>query len=193
MARMKRSRRAYLNELQEQNETLRETEEFVDYEAGYEEAESEEAPSSTRGKKIITAIIVIVALVALFFASSKITELWLDYNQEPASYGNDIPDVEQDDLTDIEEEIIDVPNAPVDEIGETGEKPAETEKTEEEKPAEAAKPTQKPAENEKPAETEKPAPAPSETTKPETPKPEETKPVTPEKKPASIIPGNPAA
>ena len=168
----------------------------LDEESADEELDLDEEKSGAAlaWKRIGKVALVILVLIALFFISMKVTEIWLDRNQEPENYGTEIPAYSDNESAEDPVEVV--------ENNEDEEKPDEEEE-EEEKPSE----TQKPSESEKPSETQKPSEAdkPSETTKPSTPskpeKPETSetpeKPSTPEtpsepSKPV-IIPGNPAA
>ena len=117
---MRRSKRSREEDYIEENEELDETEDLEEYdegdydgndygEEGYDESDEEfdengePIKKSGKGKKVLTVSIILVALVALFFASSKLTGLWLDYNQEPSSYQSDAPDLDDDkSLTDGE-------------------------------------------------------------------------------------------
>ncbi len=193
MARNRRPDEDYIEETEQilENET---TEEYEDYDYSYEESndgeETSERPKT--GKKILTVIVIIIALIALFFASSTITKMWLDYNEEPVNFESDVPDIDDDmDLDDyVEDNGNDGPIANLD--GDEDEDVVPTAvPTESAKPSESAKPTESAKPSAKPsAETTKTPTPTAEPTK--TPAPTSTpvptaKPVTP------IIPGNPAA
>ena len=146
-----------------EDESFNETEETI-----------EEKKSPAVFKKIGKVLIVILVLIALFFASAKITEIILDRNEEPSTFGNETPDFEEDFNEIIEE---DEPNAN-NEIPEVLGNEVVTE-PEPEKEPEAEEPTPAPEPQPEP----EPAPAPE-------PEPEPTP--SPAPKP-SIKPGNPAA
>lgn len=190
---MRGNRRRHSSNYPEQNEEFNQNlyENYDEFDTVYEEDEGvpEEAESSSAVrvfKKIGKVALVILVLIALFFISMKITEICLDRNQEPASYGNDAPVYDEIDTPDDDTE-----NVPV--IEETDDEDVENKQptysedikeTEDKKPA-APKPEEdkKPEENKKPEVAEKP----ETTEKPSTP---ET-PSTPSK--PVITPGNPAA
>lgn len=102
---MRRSRRARGQDFYEDEQLLTEETEAYDaydemdaeYEDLYDDEEYEDEKSGV-GKKIITAIIIVLALIALFFASTKITEILLDYNQEPTNFAEEeAPNLYEDD------------------------------------------------------------------------------------------------
>ena len=99
---MRRSKRLRGQDYYENDEILEETEEFEAYDeidADYDEEYDDDEPSSSGvGKRIITIIIIIAALIALFFASTKITEILLDYNNTPDSYESTVPDLDEDEV-----------------------------------------------------------------------------------------------
>lgn len=197
---MRRAGRRQINDYLEENEELNfeqteelyedEYEEYDESDAGAEDAFSEDEKSGAARvwKKIGKVALVILALIALFFVSMKVTEICLDRNQEPDSYGTDAPAYSD---SDYEEEPSGVPV-----IEEESEENAEeeTEVEEESKQPSYKEETSKPT-TEKNEETQKPS-TPSEPEKPVAPETPE-KPSTPEtpstpSKPI-ITPGNPAA
>ena len=123
---MRRTGRRFSEDFLEENEEIT----YEDYEApAPEETEFEEyydlsdlsesdgeAPaepeekSSSALKKIGKILIIILVLIALFFASAKITEIILDHNEEPATYGNDAPDMDEDFDEIIDEEYEETPD-----------------------------------------------------------------------------------
>ncbi len=138
-------------------------------------------------RKIGKILIIILVLIALFFASAKITEIILDHNEEPASYGNDAPDMDEDfdEIIDEDDDIITDTNIPdvlggeddgADYMPEPAEKPEETPTTSE-SPSTSPSPSTTPEVSPKPSENPAPSTAP---TPSEAPKP-------------AIKPGNPAA
>lgn len=151
---------------------------FTEDESFDEAEEKDEKKSPVVLKKIGKILIVILVLIALFFASAKITEIILDRNEEPATFGNEAPDFEEDFNEIIEEDEPNVDNEIPEVLGnEVITEPEPEEKPEAEEPAPQPKPepspTPAPAPNPEP--TPEPAPAPSPAPKP------------------SITPGNPAA
>ena len=151
---------------------------FTEDESFDEIEEKDEKKSPVVLKKIGKILIVILVLIALFFASAKITEIILDRNEEPATFGNEAPDFEEDFNEIIEEDEPNVDNEIPEVLGnEVITEPEPEEKPEAEEPAPQPKPepspTPAPAPNPEP--TPEPAPAPSPAPKP------------------SITPGNPAA
>ena len=171
----------YENEELPEGSSDYETEEYADYseESLDLQNETEEIDVSANvWKKIGKIALVVIVLIALFFVSMKVTEIWLDREAEPTSYGNDAPDMTEyeDDYYTQEESEEDVkPNDVLED--EEGDSPAPSRPSEE-----------KPEEPTTPEDTEKP----KEPTKPsvETPS-EEPAPQTPSK--PIIVPGNPAA
>lgn len=142
--------------------------------------EKDEKKSPAVLKKIGKVLIVILVLVALFFVSAKITEIILDRNEEPVTFGDETPDFEEDFNEIIEENEPNVDNEIPEVLGnEVITEPEPEEKPEAEEPAPQPKPEPSPT----------PAPAPNPEPTPE-PKPEPSP--SPAPKP-SITPGNPAA
>ncbi len=141
-----------------------------------ETVETEEKKNPILLKKIGKILIVILVLIALFFASAKITEIILDHNEEPVSFEDDTPDFEEDFNEIIEEDEPSVNNEIPEVLGNEEIVEPEVEKT-----PEAEEPAPSPA----PAPTPTPTPAP-------TPEPEPAPAPSPAPKP-SITPGNPAA
>lgn len=191
MRRTGRRRASDYLENEELNETYEGYEEFVTDEAENTEDNDtayDEAEDSPQRKSIWVKIgkiaVIILVLIALFFVSMKVTEIFLDRNQEP-EYGSDAPaysdsDTQQDEdipaINEQPEEDEDVPEL---------EQYEEQDKTPVKKPEEDKKPEEKPQDSQKPA--EKPVEKPAETEKPST-EPTPSKPSKP-----LIIPGNPAA
>ena len=151
---------------------------FTEDDSFNETEENDKKKSPVVLKKIGKILIVILVLIALFFASAKITEIILDRNEEPATFGNETPDFEEDFNEIIEEDEPNVDN----EIPEVLGNEVITEPEVEDEP-EAEEPSPAPA----PA----PAPAPTPAPNPE-PAPEPAPAPSPAPKP-SITPGNPAA
>lgn len=143
-----------------------------------ETVETEEKKSPILLKKIGKILIVILVLIALFFASAKITEIILDHNEEPVSFEDDTPDFEEDFNEIIEEDEPSVNNEIPEVLDNEEIVEPEVEKTPKaEEPAPAPSPA--------PAPTPTPAPTPE-------PEPEPAPAPSPAPKP-SIKPGNPAA
>ncbi len=153
---------------------------FTEDESFDEIEEKDEKKSPVVLKKIGKILIVILVLIALFFASAKITEIILDRNEEPATFGNETPDFEEDFNEIIEEDEPNVDNEIPEVLGnEVITEPEVEDEPEAEEPAPQPKPepspTPAPAPNPEPTPEPEPAPAPSPAPKP------------------SITPGNPAA
>ena len=147
---------------------------FTEDEAFEEAEEKGEEKSPTVLKKIGKILIIILVLIALFFASAKITEIILDHNEEPSSFGTETPDFEEDFNEIINEEEPSANNEIPEVLGnEEITEPEPEEKPEAEEPAPAPAPAPQPTPE--PAPEPEPAPAPSPAPKP------------------SITPGNPAA
>lgn len=148
-----------------------------------ETEEQDEAKKPSFLKNLAKILIVILVLIALFFASAKVTELILDHNEEPVSFEDDTPDFDEDF-----DGIIDESEPPVDnDIPEVLGNEEITEYKPESKPEE-----EKPEEDKKP-EAEKPESNSPVTPAPE-PKPEPAPAPAPSPAPTpSIKPGNPAA
>lgn len=149
---------------------------FTEDESFDEAEEKDEKKSPVVLKKIGKVLIVILVLIALFFASAKITEIILDHNEEPSSFEDNTPDFEEDFNEIIEEDEPNVDNEIPEVLGNeeiTEPEPEDTPESEETTPAPAPQPEPKP----------EPAPTPE-------PEPEPTP--SPAPKP-SITPGNPAA
>lgn len=167
--------------------------EYEEYDVNEEDEEAtlfeEEKSGAARvWKKIGKVALVILVLIALFFVSMKVTEIFLDRNQEPDSYGTDAPAYSD---SDYEEDPSDIPTIEEEKEENVGE--VATLEEEDEKTPDTEKPSK--PEAEKNDETDKPS-APSEPEKPSTPVTPE-QPSTPEtpstpSKPI-ITPGNPAA
>lgn len=188
---MRRSKRLRGQDYYENDEILEETEAFEEYDetdVDYDEEYDDEEPNGSGvGKKIITILIIIVALIALFFASTKVTEILLDYNNTPENYESTVPDLDEDEVFEsMEPDIPEISAEPTHigaiesiggDSGSTATKKPSASSTASAKPSAAA--TEKPAVSESAPSSAKPTPAaPVETQKP-------SKPV--------IIPGNPAA
>lgn len=180
-----------------ENEELNETYgEYEEFDQDVEEVQSEIYEENISEKKSIWVkigkiAVVILVLIALFFISMKVTEIFLDRNQEP-EYGSDAP-AYSDTESQSDEDIPAINEEPEDEEkmeeykeeDTTPVKQPEEDKKPEEK-SEQTKPSQdKPQDSQKP--TEKPAEKPQETQKPST-EPAPSKPSKP-----LITPGNPAA
>ena len=186
---MRRSARRYSDDYLE-NEELNGTEETYeefDYEAEdvVDEAglDTEEMPEKKSAWiKIGKVALIILVLIALFFISMKVTEIFLDRNQEP-DYGAEAPAYTDSDLTD-DEDIPVIDEEPDDEV-KTEEKDEEIKEYKEDTETDK-KPTasqEKPSVPEEPKEPEKPK-EPEQPSTPEAPS-KPSKPV--------ITPGNPAA
>lgn len=194
---MRRSGRRQINDYLEENEELNfaQTEEL--YEDEYEEYdedredilyEEEKSGAAFVWKKIGKIALIILALIALFFVSMKVTEICLDRNQEPDSYGTDAPAYSD---SDYEEESSDVPVIEEEPEENVGGLEVLDEADVPQKPK-----TEEPEKTEKTEEAVKPS-APSEPSTPQTPATPEPEPSTPQtpstpSKPI-ITPGNPAA
>ncbi len=190
---MRRTGRRHISDYLEENEELNQNlqEDYGEYDEfdiatenevdNYEETEQ---PSAARvWKKIGKVALVILVLIALFFISMKVTEIFLDRNQEPASYNNDAPAYNDIDTNNENSEDI-----PAVEETEEYEEPENTQPTYQEEDTTPPPSAPKAEEPKKPEEPEKPAvEAPAE---PETPSTPQT-PSTPSK--PIITPGNPAA
>lgn len=193
---MRRGSKRHIEEYfdnEEFNETSEEFEEFEDFNVGaFDEADSydedayydeDEELDDRKGVwvKIGKIALIVLVLIALFFVSMKVTEIFLDRNQEPVSYGEDAPaysdETEEEDTPEIIEEMEEYKEEDLTVV------PQKPEESETEKPAE------KPAETPGDKPSEKPSDKPEETPA-ETPSTPEV-PSTPSK--PSIIPGNPAA
>ncbi len=134
--------------------------------------------SSSPLKKIAKVLIIILVLIALFFASAKITEIILDHNEEPSSYGNDAPDMNEDFDEIIDEGYEETPDKDIPDVlgGED----------------DGADYMPEPSESPEPSATPSESPAPSASPVPSTPAPSAAP--TPSEAPKpSIKPGNPAA
>lgn len=190
---MRRSKRVRGQDYYENDEILEETEEFEAYDetdADYDEDYEDDEPSGSGvGKKIITIIIIIAALIALFFASTKITEILLDYNNTPDSYESTVPDLDEDEV--FESVTPDVPeisaeptnSGAIESIGDGGGSTAT--KKPSSKPSASATASAKPSASASASSSAKPTQTATPTEAPKTSAPATSKPV--------IIPGNPAA
>lgn len=188
---MARNKKA--EEFFEENEQLKLNEEELldyDYDENADEDEDEEKGSSV-GKKLLTVLIVLIALVALFFLSVNLTTLWLDSNEEPIGYETDAPFIDEDDDLFGEDNAYqsEMPDAPDEEL----------EDDDDDKPTQkpSLKPSASPSASPsaKPSATATTTPSPTKTpeAKP-TQAPQTTAPTqAPTKTPTPIIPGNPAA
>lgn len=205
---MRRTGRRHSTDYLEENEELQEI--FEDYEDFDSAAEPEDVDStqpqslmfeeepdknSSAGRvwiKIGKVALVILILIGLFFASMKVTQWWIDRNQETESYGNDAP-IYDDNSEDEPTEADDPADEPEEETEEEPEEEPEDEPSTqrpstpgaaepEDEPEDPSAPST-PSEPSEPAEPEEP----SEPSTPTTPS-EPSKPTTP-----SIVPGNPAA
>lgn len=165
----------------------------IDETEEYEENDIELADSSEEDVrpsiwvKIGKIALIILVLIALFFISMKVTEIFLDRNQEPDTYGADAPAYSEEIEEENNEFIPEVAEPYVEETLEEPPQEAEETKTEKTKKEETEKEkTENPptTETKEPVKEEPPTEAPSET--PSTPAPSTpSKPV--------ITPGNPAA
>ncbi len=191
---MRRTGRRHASDYLEENEEIIQGlnegyEEYNDFDIATEDDnELYEAGERTSAVKVWSKIgkvaLVILVLIALFFISMKITEICLDRNQEPTSYGNDAPAYSQIDTASDDE---DTPSVTENEEPEEEKEPENKQPTYHEE-VENTKPAAKPAEDTKPEENKKPETTgkTEETENPSTPAPSTpSKPV--------ITPGNPAA